>query len=86
MVMKQSSRLGRVSVTKFENTTKDREGNPSTFDTFLVEKNYVVKEDGKDVWKNTNSFSYEELQQLVVVLHRVLGYRVVDRGSTQGQE
>lgn len=77
MSYEKSKAIGRVSVTIWNNETSKDKGERK-YKTFTVQKSYL---DDK-VWKQTNTFTLNELKDLHVIIDSILLDYVLTRGET----
>ena len=66
-------RAGQITATIWENEPKDEKIKYKTYST-AIEKNYLVEEDGKEVWKKTSSYGLNELPKVKLVTEQAYAF------------
>lgn len=61
------TRIGTISVTTWENQTKNDKGEPTTFLTHTTSNSY---KDKNDEWKDSNNYKTTELPKLILALQK----------------
>ena len=77
-------RAGAISATVWQNQGKDREGNPATYRTISLARNYKDKKTGE--WKSTNSFRILDLPKVALVSNKAFEYLVMSDENAKAGE
>lgn len=76
-------RAGGITATIWKNNGKDKEGNPTTFKTIAIERNYTDKE-GK--WQATSSFRIIDLPKVALVANKAYEHLVMKKSQESAEE
>ena len=72
-------RAGGITATVWQNTGQNKSGEPVTYRTISLERNY---KDKNDEWKSTNSFRINDLPKVALVAQKAYEYIVLSNENS----
>ena len=72
-------RAGGITATVWQNRGQNKNGEPVTYRTISLERNY---KDKNDEWKSTNSFRTNDLPKVAMVAQKAYEYIVLNDDSS----
>jgi hypothetical protein len=75
-------RAGAITATIWQNQGQSKNGEPVTYRTISLERNY---KDKNDEWKSTNSFRLNDLPKVALVSQKAYEYLVISDSSGSGE-
>ena len=76
-------RAGGISATVWQNNGQNKNGEPVTFRTISLERNY---KDKNEEWKSTNSFRITDLPKVALVANKAYEYIVMSDEAEKGAD